>query len=127
MVPKEQPGPQGDEFCATFTETVNVGDDADLSTDLVFRRSIEGKVLYALEFDLPPGALPEEAKIVVDAGQVTVREDPHAPDPTKRTSMLAEKFIRFKDPAYQTWPTVACDLFWTEFAITMALGCAEDQ
>ena len=123
MVPKEEPGPQGDEFCATFTETVNVGDDADLSTDLVFRRSIEGEVLYALEFDLPPGPRPDDAQIVVDAGQVTVREDRLAPDPTKRTAMLAEKFIRFEDPAYLTWPTVACDLFWTEFAIIMALGC----
>jgi hypothetical protein len=127
VVPKKLPGPQGDEFCATFRETVNVGDGADLSTDLVFRRSIEGEVLYALEFNLPAGSPTKTAKIVVDAGQVTVREDPHAPDPTKRTSMLAEKFIRFKDPAYESWPTVACDLFWTEFAITMALGCAKDQ
>jgi hypothetical protein len=123
VVPKDAPGPEGDEFCATFTETINLGDAADLSTDLVFRRSIEGEQLYALEFDLPAGPLPDDAQIEVDAGQVTVREDRLAPDPAKRTTLLAEKFIRFKDPAYESWPTVACDLFWTEFAITMALGC----
>ena len=51
-----------------------------------------------------------------------MREDPNAP-PESRTSLLAEKYILFADPAYATWPTVACDLFWTEFAIIMAQGC----
>jgi hypothetical protein len=110
------------EFSATFTETVFVDGTTTLSTDLVFSRTVDGERLYALEFDLPPGPLPDTAAIVVDAGQVTVREDPNAP-PARRTALLAEKYIRFADPAYLTWPTVACDLFWTEFAITMALGC----
>jgi hypothetical protein len=50
-----------------------------------------------------------------------VQEDPNAPT-DRRTALLAEKYILFDGP-YATWPTLACDLFWTEFAITMALGC----
>jgi hypothetical protein len=110
------------EFSGTFTETVCIDETTTLSTDLVFSRSADEPNLYALEFDLPPPPLPAGAAIVVDAGQVTVREDPLAP-PALRTSLLAEKYIRFADPAYLTWPTLACDLFWTEYAITMALGC----
>jgi hypothetical protein len=113
------------EFEGTFTETVCVDGDSTLSTDLVFRRSVQGTDLYALEFDLPT-PVATDAEIVVDAGQVTVRHDENAP-PERATSLLAEKYILFDDPAFADWPTVACDLFWTEFAIVMALGCAKDQ
>jgi hypothetical protein len=114
------------EFTATFTETVVIDDETTLSTDLVFNRGIAEPYLYALTFDLPPPPLPQSAPIVVDAGQVTVREDKYAPA-SQRTSLLCEKLIRFSDPAYLTWPTLACDTFWTEFAVTMANGCSSDQ
>jgi hypothetical protein len=121
--PAGAPAPTGRTFDNTlFREVVSTGGDSDLSTNLVFSRTVEDPYLYAAEFDLPPPPLPADADIVVDAGQVTVRQDPLAPA-GRRTSLLAEKYIRFADPAYETWPTVACDTFWTEFAITMALGC----
>lgn len=109
------------EFSATFTETVYIDGNNTLSTDLVFSRSVDEPHLYALEFTLPT-PLDPKADILVDTGQVTVREDPYAPT-SKRTALLAEKYILFRDPKYAAWPTLACDLFWTEFAITMALGC----
>ena len=111
------------QFTAEFTETVNVDGRNDLSTKLVFSRSVVyDPPCYALGFNLPDRPLPKGAQILVDCGQVTVREDRNAP-PEMRTSLLAEKYIRFADPAYAAWPTVACDLFWTEFAIIMAEGC----
>jgi len=117
------PVPTGRSFDSTvFREVVSVDGDSELSTNLVFSRTVEDPHLYATEFDLPPPPLPDDAEIVVDAGQVTVREDPLAP-PARRTTCLAEKYIRFADTAFETWPTVACDTFWTEFCITMALGC----
>jgi hypothetical protein len=117
------PVPTGRSFDSTlFREVVSVDGDSELSTDLVFSRTVEDPYLYATEFDLPPPPLPDGAEIVVDTGQVTVREDPLAP-PARRTTCLAEKYIRFADPEFETWPTVACDTFWTEFCITMALGC----
>jgi hypothetical protein len=108
------------EFSATFTETVYIDGSNTLSTDLEFSRSVDEPHLYALEFALPGPPAPGAA-ILVDTGQVTVREDPNAPT-DRRTALLAEKYILFDGP-YATWPTLACDLFWTEFAITMALGC----
>jgi hypothetical protein len=121
------PSPTTREFQAKFTETVNVDGTNDLVTELVFSRTVDdarpgpaAPVLYALGFNLPDP--PPKGPIVVDCGQVTVREDPLAPS-GQRTLLLAEKYIRFADAKYQAWPTLACDTFWTEFAIVMAEGC----
>ena len=84
---------------AEFTETINVDGKNDLSTKLVFTRSIVRRHRATPSSSTCPTPLPDEAPILVDCGQVTVREDLLAP-PEMRTSLLAEKYIRFRDPAY---------------------------
>jgi hypothetical protein len=62
--------------------------------------------------------------ITEDAGFIEVATDPKAPDPARPTRVTATKVIRFRSPALQRWTHLACDTFWTEMAIQMALDCS---
>lgn len=61
--------------------------------------------------------------ILVDQGYISVTDE----TPTKRTAVEVVKVIRFSDPAVQSWPSFACDLFWGELSIDMAMQCANGQ
>ena len=39
--------------------------------------------------------------------------------------MSAKKAILFADPVQASWPTIACDTFWTDQVIDAAVGCPD--
>jgi hypothetical protein len=111
------------DFSTTFVEVVRFTPTKTLTTDLVFTRTYQPPNLFAVHFSLadPNGT----ADILVDSGSLVARHDPDLPA-ERATRITAEKCIAFTDPAMALWPTLCCDLFWTELTITVALGCAQD-
>jgi hypothetical protein len=120
----QQPIPDdAEDFSATFIEEVELTAGKTLVTPLVFTRTVRPPNLYAVHFALPKGTTTED--ILVDSGSLIARYDEDLPE-GHRTQLTAEKCIAFADPAMASWPTMCCDLFWTELTITVALGCAQD-
>lgn len=115
--------PDQQDFSTTFVEVVRFTPTKTLTTELVFTRTYQPPNLFAVHFTLadPNGT----ADILVDSGSLVARHDPDLP-PERATRLTAEKCIAFTDPAMALWPTLCCDLFWTELTITVALGCAQD-
>ena len=62
------------------------------------------------------------ADIEVDQGFMEAVADgpPHRP-----TRVRSLKVIRFKDPDLQATASIACDTFWIELAMTMAMDCSQ--
>lgn len=106
-----------------LVETVDVSPSVTLQTPLRFT--------YAIEEEGEPGwvhldyVLPEETEdIVVDEGALDVRRISAGPH-RGRTRVSAKKAILFADPVFRTWPTIACDTFWTDMVIAAAVGCSD--
>jgi hypothetical protein len=63
------------------------------------------------------------ADIDFDRGNLWARVEPGGP-PGRPTRVSSTKLIHFTDPDMQEGASLACDTFWTELAITMALTCS---
>lgn len=111
-----------EEYSEEFIEVVRFSPTKTLTTPLVFTRTVMAPDLYAVHFALPQNTVTDD--ILVDSGSLIARHDPDLPA-GHATQITAEKCIAFKDPAMASWPTMCCDLFWTELTITVALGCAQ--
>jgi hypothetical protein len=66
--------------------------------------------------------LRETGDILVDEGALDVRRITSGKY-QGRTRVSAKKAILFADPVQATWPTIACDTFWTDQVIDAAVGC----
>jgi hypothetical protein len=92
-------------------------------------RVLETPLRFAYREDFANGMVSSEysldqatADIVVDEGFVEAVVDPT--DPNRPTRVRCLKIIRFVDPDLQATASLACDTFWIELAMTMALNCS---
>ncbi|MET0822721.1 MAG: hypothetical protein ABWY79_00050, partial [Solirubrobacterales bacterium] len=60
----------------------------------------------------------ETKEIAVDEGSIDVRRAQSG-----RTRVSTKKLIGFKDEMLASWPTVACDTFWSDLVVNAAVGC----
>ena len=60
--------------------------------------------------------------IAVDEGSIDVRRA-GAGESSGRTRVSTKKLIGFHNKELASWPTVACDTFWTELVVNAAVGC----
>lgn len=74
--------------------------------------------MVSSEYSLP-GATNE---IDVDEGFVEAVAD--SGDPDRPTRVRCLKIIRFRDPDLQATASIACDTFWIELSMNMALDCS---
>jgi hypothetical protein len=105
-------------------ETVDFLGGTTLVTPLRFTHTIEGGAdpdWVHLDYVL----LEETADIAVDEGALDARRVTGGRE-RGRTRVSAKKAILFKDPVLASWPTIACDTFWTDLVIAAAVGCPED-
>jgi hypothetical protein len=105
-----------------LVETVDVSPSVTLQTPLRFTYAIEKKVdprWVHLDYVLHEAT----EDIVVDEGALEVRRIGAGPH-RGRTRVSAKKVILFADPVFRTWPTIACDTFWTDMVIAAAVGCS---
>jgi hypothetical protein len=122
-VDEQQPNGRG--WRRDLVETVDLSPSMTLQTPLRFTHTIddEGDPRWVhLDYVLPE----ETEHIVVDEGALDVRRVP-AGEHQGHTRVLAKKVILFADPLLRTWPTLACDTFWTEMVIAAAVGCSDDD
>jgi hypothetical protein len=63
------------------------------------------------------------SNFVVDEGFIEIKSP--SPVGAGLTRVTVTKVIRWADPALQDWPSLACDLFWGELCIDMAVQCAD--
>jgi hypothetical protein len=114
---KNYAGPPGG-WDATFLEVVDYPGRV-LETPLVFAyREDFANGMVSSEYSLHQAT----ADIVVDEGFVEAINDPT--DPSRPTRVRCLKIIRFVDPDLQATASLACDTFWIELAMTMALNCS---
>ncbi len=107
-----------------LVETVDFSATKTLVTPLRFTYTIEeGADPDGVHLDYV--LLAETKDIVVDEGALDVRRVTSG-NHKGRTRVSAKKAIRFKDPVLASWPTIACDTFWTDLVIAAAVGCPED-
>jgi hypothetical protein len=127
MTPWEDPGavsekrPNG--WRRDLIETV-VFPGQELVTPLRFTYSIEGETdpsWVHLDYVL----LTETDDILVDEGALDVRRVATGTQ-QGRTRVSAKKAILFKNSVFASWPTIACDTFWTDLVIAAAVGCPDD-
>ena len=92
-------------------------------------RVLETPLAFAYREDFANGMVSSEYSltqatkdIVVDEGFVEAVTDPT--DPVRSTRVRCLKIIRFVDPDLQATASLACDTFWIELAMTMALNCS---
>jgi hypothetical protein len=92
-------------------------------------RVLETPLAFAYREDFANGMVSSEYSlvratedIVVDEGFVEAVTDPS--DPVRSTRVRCLKIIRFDDPDLQATASLACDTFWIELAMTMALNCS---
>jgi hypothetical protein len=105
-----------------LVETVEVSPSVTLQTPLRFTYAIQKRAdprWVHLDYVLPE----ETEDIVVDEGALDVRRIGAGPH-RGRTRVSAKKVILFVDPVFRTWPTIACDTFWTDMVIAAAVGCS---
>ncbi|HEX6227956.1 MAG TPA: hypothetical protein VFZ41_00665, partial [Solirubrobacterales bacterium] len=69
--------------------------------------------------------LAETPEIAVDEGALDLRRVTSGTQ-QGRTRVSAKKAILFKEPVLASWPTIACDTFWTDLVIAAAVGCPDD-
>jgi hypothetical protein len=107
-----------------LVETVEFSAAKTLVTPLRFTYTIQDETdprWVHLDYVL----LAETEDIVVDEGALDARRvtsGKHA----GRTRVSAKKAILFIDPVLATWPSVACDTFWTDLVVVAAAGCPDD-
>ena len=91
------------------------------------RPPLETPLRFTYSIDDPPDpawihldyVLIEETKeIAVDEGSIDVRRAQAG-----RTRVSTKKLIGFKDEMLASWPTVACDTFWSDLVVNAAVGC----
>ncbi len=111
-------------WTARFTEYVRLTPTKLLETPLDFTRVYLSDEHFALYFEMPPNVTTRD--LLVDAGSILVDSDDLNP-PAEQTMCQAEKFVKWADPAAASWPSLSCDLFWTELTILAALGCNLDH
>lgn len=106
----------------TFLEVVDAFLGHRLETPLrfMYRKELPNAVWSTYELADPQGT----ADIVIDEGFLEARLKPNGP-PGRPTHVRTLKVIRFRDDQLQEFVTLACDTFWTEAAITMALDCSD--
>jgi hypothetical protein len=92
-------------------------------------RVLETPLAFAYREDFANGMVSSEYSlvqatndIVVDEGFVEAVADPT--DPSRPTRVRCLKIIRFADPDLQATAEIACDTFWIELSMTMALNCS---
>ena len=92
-------------------------------------RVLETPLVFAYREDFPNGMVSSEYSlhqatkdILVDEGFVEAVKDPT--DPSRPTRVRCLKIIRFADPDLQATASIACDTFWIELSMTMALNCS---
>jgi hypothetical protein len=92
-------------------------------------RVLETPLAFAYREDFANGMVSSEYSltqatndIVVDEGFVEAVAD--VTDPDRPTRVRCLKIIRFVDPDLQATASLACDTFWIELAMTMALNCS---
>lgn len=102
-------------------ETVDFLPGLTLETPLRFTYSIDAGVDPAwvhLDYVL----LAETSDIAVDEGSIDLRRIAGGAG-AGRTRVTTRKLIGFKNPMLASWPTVACDTFWTDLVVNAAVGC----
>ena len=110
-------GPPGG-WDATFLEVVDYPGRV-LETPLTFfYREDFANGMVSSEYSLAQAT----NDIEVDEGFVEAVADPT--DPNRPTRVRCLKIIRFTDPDLQATAAIACDTFWIELSMTMALNCA---
>jgi hypothetical protein len=103
---------------ATFLEVVDYPGRV-LQTPLVFSyREDFGNGMVSSEYSLRQAT----NDILVDEGFVEAVDEGIVPGRPTRVRCL--KIIRFVDPDLQATAGIACDTFWIELSMTMALNCA---
>jgi hypothetical protein len=114
--------PASDSWSAMFCEEVEFIEGRRMHTPLEF--------LYNVDSSLNVGDLWCTYNLVaptdwvdVDQGYVRVTKaiDAYGSDSTVITTFKA---IRFVDPVFQDWTTLACDTFWGELSVDMAMHCS---
>jgi hypothetical protein len=104
---------------ATFEEIIDVVPGLTLINPLAFRYR-ETSTAARSDYKL---VVPTE-HILVDEGFIDVREDTTSGSFPPGSAVTVVKVIRFVDPAVQMWPSFACDLFWGELSLDMAMQCS---
>ena len=128
MTPWEGPGAvyeeRQDGWRRDLIETVDFLPSKPLVTPLRFT--------YTIQEEAEPGwvhldyvLLAETGDIIVDEGALDVRRVSSGRH-RGRTRVSAKKAILFKDPVLRTWPTIACDTFWTDLVIAAAVECPDE-
>ena len=105
---------------ATYWERCEAIPGRDLETPLRFvhRRANDWSFMRT-SYEL----VDETDDILFDSGFIEVADlGPDAP-PERKTRVTATKVIDFVDKTLDEWPELACDTFWMELAINMAVGC----
>jgi hypothetical protein len=128
MTPWEGPGAVSEQrpngWRRDLIETVVFSAENELVTPLRFTYTIEDETdprWVHLDYVL----ITETNDIVVDEGALDVRRVTSGTQ-QGRTRVSAKKAILFKNPVFASWPTIACDTFWTDLVIAAAVGCPED-
>jgi hypothetical protein len=109
----------GPNWDATFEEIIDVVPGLTLFNPLRFeyRETPDGSFVRS-DYKL---VVPTE-HILVDEGFIEVREDTTTSPAGSAVTVV--KVIRFVDPEIQTWPSFACDLFWGDLSLDMAMQCS---
>jgi hypothetical protein len=106
-----------------LVETVELLPDWKLVTPLRFTYTIQDQhdpAWVHLDYLL----LRKTGDILVDEGALDVRRVTSGKY-QGRTRVSAKKAILFVDAVQATWPTLACDTFWTDQVIDAAVGCPD--
>jgi hypothetical protein len=106
-----------------LVETVELSPKRMLVTPLRFTYTIQDQndpAWVHLDYLL----LRKTGDILVDEGALDVRRITSGKH-QGRTRVSAKKAILFEDAVQATWPTIACDTFWTDLVIDAAVGCPD--
>jgi len=106
-----------------LVETVELSPDWTLVTPLRFTYTIQDQhdpAWVHLDYLL----LEKTKDILVDEGALDVRRVTSGKYQGS-TRVSAKKAILFADELQATWPTLACDTFWTDQVIDAAVGCPD--
>jgi hypothetical protein len=115
------PSFEGNDWVATFEESVELLPFLTLSQPLAFKYHAEEQYVRSDYWLMAP-----TADLCVDEGYIEIKPAPKAkPDDSERTLVTVTKAVEFAEATIlDVWPDYPCATFWGELAIDMASACS---